>query len=431
LDLSNGKADIRPTTASDVNVFMQALSNSNTNVGSSAANNTGPNSTFQPNNVENAANELTSDANMTMVQTSIQEQLNDLANLQQSQNQTPTPNPAPGPNPNPTPDPNPGPDPDPEPDPVKSGGDFSGYASGFLQTGLDGAGEPRFLVNGTSQVTLDPESDSVTAGISVTRIDGLILPKTTTFNLGFTGLGPDAYVDDNDFLALGNDGSTSVERSEWFTRWVQTGKFPWQGKFVTENHVTNYTNVPHTGSFASLPDAPLCQKCDFLKYGFWASDVTYGNNQIDKMGGWWVASSERVMDKDDLPLEGEASYSGTAVGTLATRADNGWIQGAGTGALAMTWNFGQRRGDLDITDFGNPAQGYKSFGGPMFAPGYTEFSGVLAGDGGIGAARGTFVGANGGNPPNGVMGDFGITGSNWRANGIFGGGLVPNQVAGQ
>ena len=101
----------------------------------------------------------------------------------------------------------------------------------------------------------------------------------------------------------------------------------------------------------------------------------------------------------------------------------------------MDWKFGNRRGNLEIANFGNPNQGYKSFGGTMRAPGSVDFSGILTGRNGtigLGAASGSLVGPRAGLPPAGVMGNFGIAGFNWRANGIFGGGntgYTPGNIA--
>jgi hypothetical protein len=447
---SNGQTIIKPFTAADLKTIMASLTNSNFNAGSGGVgSNTGSPNSFQPNTIENAANEITSDANMTMVQTSIQEQLVNLTKLQQNQNQPQ--------------------EQIPPPEPVKEGGTFTGYASGFLQSETDGSGQPQVLTNGTSSVVLDPEGNTVTASINADHIKLVegqeFLPvqwlkqrvpllnsipsgyipsislnsetrTITKFNLGFLGNGSDAYIDDNTFLALGDDGTTSFVRDISKSGIVKVGQFrflwltlgPYEISYPVSHQTQAFENVGHEGNFASIPDAPLCQKCAFLKYGFWASDVTY-DVKVDKMNGWWVASSERVIDSDDLPTTGEASYSGTAIGTLATSNGETWTQGTGAGEMSMTWDFALHEGELNISHFGNQMQGYKSFGGTMSAPGVVEFGGSIAGDGGLGAARGSFISANGLAPPSGVMGSFGIAGSDWKANGIFGGGFTPNQIA--
>jgi len=312
------------------------------------------------------------------------------------------------------------------PEVVKVGGTFEGFATGFVQTGENGSGKPRFFVDGRSEVILDPETNSVTGKIEGANINRLILPKSTSFALGFRGEGDNAYVNDNTFLALGDDGSTTVVQDEVVGRWVSTGRRWWQKKYVLENVRTEYEQVTHDGSLISLPSSALCEDCDFLKFGTWASDVTYGDN-VDKMGGWWVASNDIVQTVGQLPDTGSAFYAGNAVGTFAKRVEGTWQQGIGTGGATLDWDFAQRRGDFRVSEFGTDTLGRKNFGGTVRSPGEAvHYNGVIAGGGGIGATRGTFVGPRPGQAPRGVMGDFGISGGNWRANGVYGAAHVPN-----
>lgn len=418
LDLSRGAGTVRPTTAEDTNVFMQALSSPSSNTASNGGNNggsgPGPSAAQQTGtqaaNISNAASQAVSDATFIEVQTAIAEQL---IRLEQLKTEDPAPVPA-STQPIET---------DTGPPPVvKNGGTFTGFASGFLQTGENGSGRPEFLVDGTSNIVLNPETNTVEGQIQVTQINRLFLPKTTTFGLGFRGEGDNAYVDDNTFLALGDDGSTTVVRNEVVGRWIKTGRRWWQRKFILENQKTNYEDVSHDGILASLPSTALCEDCDFIKFGTFASDVTYGEN-IDKTGGWWIASNDPVKTVGDLPQQGTALYAGNAVGTIATRGEGGWAQGVGTGSTELDWDFAKRRGNLQISNFGNKDLGVsKSFGGRVKSPaGVVGFSGNIAGNGGKGAARGTFVGPRPGLAPKGVIGDFGIAGRNWRANGVYGG----------
>ncbi len=433
LDLHGGHANVRPTTPEDTNIFMQALSNNATRFGSGG--NVGPPTnpgTFQEaSNLENNADQQINNANFIMVQTSIADQLSRLKKLQDNPTEPTGPTGPTGPEP-----------------PVKEGGTFTGYSSGFLQTGENGTGEPELLYGGTSRVVLDPEGNTVTANISTDHIQvsgghqnfripapfswvlgptaSVAYDKTTdtSYNLGFTGAGDAAYVDDDTFLALGDDGSTSIVRnvSQYGQLKLHTLFGPVTFTYDPPDQNSNFNNVSHTGAFASIPNAPLCEKCDFLKYGLWASDVSYGDNQTDKMGGWWVATNERPVTPDDLPERGNAFYEGTAVGTFAKAEEGGWTQGPATGDMTMDWTFEKRKGHLEIADFGNPDLGYKTFRGKMYAPGYVDFSGNIYGGGGKGFAAGSFVGPRPGTAPAGVMGNFGIAGSDWKANGIFGAG---------
>ncbi len=123
LDLSGGRANVRPTTPEDTNVFMQALSSQSTQFGTAGGttNNPGGPGAFQDaNNLGEGAEEAISDANTIMVQTAIaaaahqsrESEEHDTAATRQRGGGTTTP----------TPDPV-----------VKTGGEFNGYASGFIR----------------------------------------------------------------------------------------------------------------------------------------------------------------------------------------------------------------------------------------------------------------------------------------------------------
>jgi hypothetical protein len=177
--------------------------------------------------------------------------------------------------------------------------------------------------------------------------------------------------------------------------------------------------------FGTNPDtgAPnkhaFCNDCAFMKWGAWGARVDYQqqNGQVataDVPLGWWIAGD--VVAKKDLPTTGKAWYAGDAIGNVV----NNGTQYTATGNMNMCWNFGKRSGQLTISNFDN-----RSFSGTMFAPGQVAFSGGLAGSGLAGAANGSFVGSPGhGQTPQGVIGNFGVAGSNYQATGIFGGTAV-------
>jgi hypothetical protein len=293
-----------------------------------------------------------------------------------------------------------------------------------IQTGENGSGQPRFLGFGRSKVSLDPEANTVTAqiyGVGLTtarykKFFGIKIPTylaVTEYELGYFDSGK-GYIDDNTFLALVDDGSTKV---------ICTQLIPWYDHQVFDDvtHLNPASGQQATG-FASEPGG-LCNDCEFLRYGFWGADIQYANGEItEKMGGWWVATDAPVK-RNDLPFDGTAEYMGSAQGTLAKSIDGIWQQGRAQGGLEMDWDLKQRHGRLDIIDFGNPALGYKSFGGQMRAPGYVNFGGDIHGGGGAGIAAGSFVGPRPGTAPAGIMGNFNINAhnNNWRANGVFGG----------
>ena len=136
--------------------------------------------------------------------------------------------------------------------------------------------------------------------------------------------------------------------------------------------------------------------------------------------GWWIAGD--VVTSTRLPTTGSATYAGDAIGNV----NNNGKQYVATGDMDMSWNFGKRSGRLDITHFDG-----KDFGGPLCgagllcAKGDNHFVGVLSGSGVAGTAAGSFVHPHNWQrqtrQPDGVIGNFGVTGNHYQVTGIFGG----------
>lgn len=188
----------------------------------------------------------------------------------------------------------------------------------------------------------------------------------------------------------------------------------------------------------------LCSKCDFMKWGAWGANIQPGgqgtkvaDNQADNENGgfhllgWWVAGN--VVSSSDLPKMGGATYSGTAIGTVANNLHgDGWQTYVASGDMSMNWNFASRSGNLNIDHFDTSvAHGNGlSFSGAMSAPGtLNRFGGNLALTNQClprnladlaGTAQGSFV-RGGNNPAAGVLGNWKIGGSRYGAAGIFGG----------
>ena len=88
--------------------------------------------------------------------------------------------------------------------------------------------------------------------------------------------------------------------------------------------------------------------------------------------GWWVAGD--ITAATDLNEFGnqfaQATYSGHAIGNVASFNGETWKTYVAGGDLAMTWNFGERSGDLTISRFDQKNfSGGLTFSGDMNAPG--------------------------------------------------------------
>jgi hypothetical protein len=193
--------------------------------------------------------------------------------------------------------------------------------------------------------------------------------------------------------------------------------------------------------------AVFCTSCDFMKWGAWFAylDVNNGENsdhqpipntQITAIG-WWVAA-DSLPTIGDLPLQGTASYDGHTIGQVAyNTGENGWQNFLAKGDVHMDWDFGQRAGLLEISNFKDPGDYLPvlNASGRMDMPGVAtdlnKFSGPLLGTLGTGycaptvngGAFGSFA-ANGADKTAGVIGNWGAGNEDYKAAGVFGAGRI-------
>ncbi len=406
LDLTSGTPKIRPTTAADTNLIMKAFAKGGSGTGTAdtgSTSGTKPSTNGNTNQASNTISEIINTATQSQIQATLEEEFkNRLENLPPPETDTPPPTK--------TTD---LPPPAKTPDPVDTriGGEFNGYASGFILTN----GAPTFVANTNPDdvtLVLTPSTDTVAAGLTLREVPANLLEAilgSTTYGLGYTGSDAANYSDDNTFSASANPTGTVIERFLIFQR---------------------ETQVATTGSIATgssqLPQG-LCASCEFIKWGAWGATLTHPNQSKTEMGGWWVAGD--ITKGVDLPKTGTASFAGNAIGYTATRT--GGIWGAPitkTGDMSMNWDFARRTGRIDITNFDNRSFGGNLCGGgPLCAKGNNHFVGGLSGKNGIsGATVGSFVN-KGDLKAHGVIGNFGVGSQNWRATGIYGGARTPGQ----
>ncbi len=311
---------------------------------------------------------------------------------------------------------------------------FKGYAAGLAQQ--RGSSNVATLVNlspNDVSISLDAETNTMTASLNLG--DGLL--QNPKYNLKFGGEERSAFIDDKIFAAIEAESGSSVSEKYLETRRGPFGIPIIQLKTYVDNDPdvqsymvsadainANAVLFPIEPSDSENPEAPapvqkraFCQSCDFMKWGAWGTRVTSNDhsNQAttkDVQLGWWIGG--KVVSSSDMPIQGGATYKGDAIGTVATNGQ----QYTATGDMDMSWDFRKRSGLLSISDFDG-----KDFSGLMLAPGKAQFAGVLTGsDHLIGAANGSFVGSTGYRAiPQGVIGNFGVGNSSWKATGIFGG----------
>jgi hypothetical protein len=409
----SGKTVIAPAGKGVINQMMAGLTNSKSD---------GTNNTTNPSNtastglqqlaLSKTADEVINEATSTQIQDTVKDQL--IAAASEPTDPGPTdPGPTdPGPtDPGPT-DPgptDPGPtDPgptDPVPPTPRTEGTFNGYVGGLEQR--PGGNRPPSAAPFAIQAASN--------GGFVLNVD----KSAGTVSAAFTA------------ALAANDLSIKF----------QEGKVEGQWPTLTESLVTYAGKAPNVGTATlNVSNELLCQRCDFMQFGSWASHLVYPAAQGPVgsvvnlfLSGYWVAGD--VTQSNDIPFTGSASYAGEAIGSVANNLNGlGWQTYKATGDLSMTWNFASSTGDFAISHFDTAATSDGlSFGGPMCAPGVAgcgtpsgnHFGGPLSGGLPNGAAltgfaAGSFVN-NGSDKAAGVIGNWNISNSQYEATGIFGG----------
>ena len=159
------------------------------------------------------------------------------------------------------------------------------------------------------------------------------------------------------------------------------------------------------------------------------SGKTSPSDSVDIAYGFWVAGA--LPSIGQLPTSGSATYTGGALGWVASRPNPfaSWSDAhPAYGNVNMTWNFASRQGNLAISNFdaGGPL-GAQNFSGTMNMSGpnsavnrfYGQLGGSLSG-----VAHGSFA-RKGSDPAAGVLGNWAgannsFYGSTYRATGVFG-----------
>jgi hypothetical protein len=155
-------------------------------------------------------------------------------------------------------------------------------------------------------------------------------------------------------------------------------------------------------------------ECAFLSWGIWLGSVSFPNTpgairqgQLDTILGAYVAGT--LTPVTQLPNTGTATYQGHAFGFVT----EGNSQRPAAGGFSQTWNFASQTGNATISNF----DGATYTGGTALQAGTPHFTGPLAGAGRTGEIKGSFYGNNAA----GQAGNFSVTGTNYKAGGIFAG----------
>ncbi|RLP22511.1 FecR family protein [Mesorhizobium sp. YM1C-6-2] len=262
--------------------------------------------------------------------------------------------------------------------------------------------------------------------------------------------GAGTYVDDVHYGAVHNNGAVSgaPDDAEDMNTRIRTdggADLPEYG-FNAGSYIVSGRANPIDGYKHLESESYSCSDCDFIQWGWWGTrvqsdvDPDPDNEHIrtDYVHmGTWVAGDistdaeidALVANAEQIPLGATVYYSGTVIGNVARADGPNTASYIATGDLGVSYNFSDRTGDVDISNFdGNVAlsgtrtiQQTDSWQTALRGV-QLEGANVYAGNGSL---TGTFNGAFVNNPaaqtgPNvasGVIGSFDFTGAGVNAAG--------------
>ncbi|MFL9916041.1 FecR family protein [Paraburkholderia fungorum] len=169
----------------------------------------------------------------------------------------------------------------------------------------------------------------------------------------------------------------------------------------------------------NLPNGQPIPNYQYLQWGFLFGDTagTAGTDLEHLHLGTWIAG--RPADPSQLPTTGSASYTGHAIGNVAS----GGALYTAVGSYDNTWNFARRAGTVNLNFDGAQYNGTTQLGTGVAFTGSLNATNAAR----TGGVVGGFVQAPGGSPaatpPPAVAGRFVLqetAGSPYRASGTFG-----------
>jgi hypothetical protein len=239
----------------------------------------------------------------------------------------------------------------------------------------------------TSLLTVSSSADTVDVSVAVTGSGGTTITSTTSGSIS-------AYISDKTFASQMTGGTISAGAEANI-----------EGVFAT-----------HGSNSASFN---LCSSCQFLKWGYWGLRMSDQNATLH-MASWvaGVATATGTLSG----ASGTATYTGNVIGTVI----NSGATALKTGTFSAQIAFSPGSADVTLNSFafdGSTFTGSGSVDTTFTTSSTNAFSITDTGSvpGKTLDLQGAVFGADGTNPPPELGGDFRITGTGYRAAGVFGG----------
>lgn len=293
----------------------------------------------------------------------------------------------------------------PPPPPGKTTQTLQGYVGGLLvasaghhsiTTGLSSA-QP-----GDLTIKTDAENSTVKATIIVRGLDGSITSPNATLKLGSGRHGESFFQDDQNYITATVNGRAIIRAGDATIRARDTSVL------LTANQVPE-------GSYVGVG----CSACDFLTFGEWETAISVrrhnGPTALVTQAPWLAGKLAT-----ELPNTQSASFSGGMWG----QAQNGNSPLRNVaGSFGMTYSWGSGAGTWNA-NFDN-----RTYTGGVAGSGGVSFAGsniaATTGNRSMSVNGSFFTSPAAAGGVAGVGGQFGASGPQYKASGIFGGAKLP------
>jgi hypothetical protein len=254
-------------------------------------------------------------------------------------------------------------------------------------------------------VTTNATTNQSQATVIIRGLDGTLLSPTATLQFGGTSTSS-FFIDDKTY------GMTQTDDP---SRPSKVKPLIGQEKTITLTDGALVSAAANSGSSVPIVvrGTPGACTCDFLSWGWWQADIHYTNGyragQTDI-----IAAAPYVVGMLTTAVQMPQTGSATFNGFMAGSVQNGANAYNAYGSYSSSWNFASRIGNFNAS-----FDGKTYAGGAAAVPGSggTNFVGAFAGGGNVGTLAGSFFGT----AAQSQAGSFAISGSQYKAGGIFAG----------
>ncbi|MBT5266022.1 MAG: hypothetical protein HOL85_14395, partial [Rhodospirillaceae bacterium] len=272
---------------------------------------------------------------------------------------------------------------------------------------------------------------ALTSGTGFIGAAGTVSSTATTFRTNTPAAGGDSLftistsVDEVFVNTTVDDGTTEYQFDTSSSNSVYIDDTRFASAFGTGGtqalgSSSGFSNVTTVGYFATGKDNTsgfdLCSACTYLTWGFWGADMASPTSTAIHMGTWVTGTATSVSEMVSA-FGKSATYTGNVIGSVI----NASAHTVETGSVSVGVTFGSST--YDVTDLTMNFGGQTFTGSSSFVVQTDNYSVSATSSGGRSLdATGYFFGSPSvsGNPPPETAGDFAITGTDYKAGGVFG-----------